>query len=339
MKIAMLHGPRDLRIDEVELDTENLGEHDVWVQTEISALKIGTDRGNYEGAEHVPGAPQQSPRWVGDSNLGIVKGVGNAVTRLKVGDRVVSRKFHQSEYMAPESGPENLVKVPGNVASEDAVWSHLYALSYHCYQKAMFVPGEYVAVVGLGVLGLGAVAVGSQIGARVIGLGNSPVRLEMGRKMGAQACFMSDDSDLQSKLGEFTGGIGVDLVILTANPWPAFRAALETVRDNGRVAIVSLLGRGEEQLDFNPLPMNLFYIKGISLIAVSNEAGYLYSHGENRFGGGRQCEFVLSMMDEGRIKPSGLITHRFPYGRMKEAYEMAYSREKNMLGVIFDWRE
>ena len=79
MKIAMLHGPRDLRIEEQPFDTSSFQPHEIWVETRISALKIGTDRGNYEGAERVPGAPDY-PRWVGDSNLGIVRGVGSAVT-------------------------------------------------------------------------------------------------------------------------------------------------------------------------------------------------------------------------------------------------------------------
>ena len=71
MKIAMLHGPRDLRIEEHDLDT-TLGLTQVHARTEISAFKIGTDRGNYEGAEPVAGAPDY-PRWVGDSNLGVVE--------------------------------------------------------------------------------------------------------------------------------------------------------------------------------------------------------------------------------------------------------------------------
>ena len=50
MKIVILHGSRDLRIEEQPLDTEELKPNEVWVETEISALKIGTDRGNYEGA-------------------------------------------------------------------------------------------------------------------------------------------------------------------------------------------------------------------------------------------------------------------------------------------------
>ena len=256
MKKAILHGPRDLRIEDVPLDTSNLGPHDIWAQTEISALKIGTDRGNYEGAEKVPEAPHY-PRGVGDSNLGIVRGVGSQVTRFEVGDRVASKEEHQSEWVADESRP--IVKVPDEVSSEDAVWSHLYTLSGLCYWKANFQPGENVAVGGVGVLGLGAIALGPLMGARVVAVANSEIRLEMAEKMGAHAGFLSSAPDLQAKLDEFTRGAGIDLVILTANPWPAYRTSMEIVRPNGRVSVVSLLGRGEGALDFNPLPMEWFY--------------------------------------------------------------------------------
>ena len=343
MNTAILHGPRDLRIEEQSLDTENLGPDDVWVETEITALKIGTDRGNYEHAEHVPGSPD-FPRVVGDSGLGVVRGVGSAVTRFQVGDRVVAGMNHQSEIVIPQWS--RIVKVPDNVHSEDAVWANLYALSALCYRKAHFQPGEIVAVVGLGVLGMGAVALGLLFGARVVGLGNSPIRLEMAEHMGAHAVYMSDDPDLPAKLDTFTDGDGIDLVILTANPWPAYRTSMEIVRDNGRVAIVSLLGRGEPPLDFNPLAMEWFYFKGISLIAVNGPAGYLYpdsSHDgaqtQDRFSMNRATANVLSLMADGLLEPKRLVTHRLPYTRMVEAYEMAYRREKTMLGVIFQWKD
>ena len=337
MKVAMLRGPRDLRIEEHPLDTSNLKPRELWVKTEITALKIGTDLGNYEGAEKVPGSPD-FPRWVGDSNLGIVRGVGADVTDFKVGDRVVSRAVHQSEWVGDESA--SVVKVPDAVASEDAVWAHLYTLSGLCYRKAQFEPGENVAVIGLGVLGLGAVALGPLFGARVVGLGDSPLRVEMAERMGAHAAYMSDDPDLDARLDEFAGGAGIDLVILAANPWPAYRTAMEIVRPNGRVSIVSLLGRGEQPLDFNPLAMEWFYMKGVTLIAVNGPAGYLYpSSSEDRFGWNRSCEHILSMMADGRLEPKRLNTHRIHYTRIKDAYEMAYRRDKSMLGVIFDWKD
>ncbi len=336
MKIAMLHGPRDLRIEDWDLDADKLADDQIWVETQVTGFKIGTDRGNYEGAEQVPGAPD-FPRCVGDSNLGIVKKIGSAVTRFAVGDRVVSRYPHQSEYIARES--ECIVKVPAGIAAEDAVFSHLYALSALCYHKAHFVAGETVAIVGLGVLGMGAVALGTLFGARVIAVGNSEVRLDMARQMGAHAAVLSADKNLQEKIDAFSRGCGVDLVILTANPWPAYRTAVEIARGDGRVAIVSLPGRGEEPLAFNPLDMRWFYAKGLSLIAVSGRAGDLYPGYKDRFSGERLCAQMLDLMADGKLEPKRLVSHRMHYSKMVEAYEMAYRREKNMLNVVFTWRD
>ncbi len=343
MKIAILHGPRDLRIEEQPLDTHHLQPDEIWVETRISALKIGTDRGNYEGAERVPGAPDY-PRWVGDSNLGIVRGVGSAVTRVQVGDRIITRMPHQSAYITTQDA--SIVKAPPNVSDEDAVYAHLYALSAHCYHKAHFKASETVAVVGLGTLGLGAVAVGPLFGARVVAIGNDAFRMDLAKRMGAHATLLYNDPDLHAKLAEFTDGAGIDLVVLTANPWPAYRTAVEIVRPNGRVSIVSLLGRGEADLDFNPLSMQNFYIKGISLIAVSGPAGYLYPNGSgdprttrDQYTADRTAAHILSLMADGRLEPKRLITHRFHYSEMAKAYEMAYARDKSMLGVIFNWQE
>ena len=338
MKVATLLGPRKLVIEEKDLDTSNLGPHDIWVKTEISGFKIGTDRGNYEGVESMPGAGVEYPRGVGDSNVGIVQAVGGEVTRVKAGDRVHTRGSHVSEFIQDESA--SIVKVPESVDIEDAVWGHLYTLSSLCYRKAFFQPGEFVAVVGLGVLGLGAVALGPLFGARVVAVGNSPIRLGMAEKMGAHATALSDDPDLQDKLDEFTDGHGIDLVILTANPWPAYRTSCEIVRDGGRVSIVSLLGRGEPPLDFNPLYTGYFYNKGIHLVAVNGQAGYMYP--------GLQpverpwdewCAHLFSLMASGDLEPKQLITHRLNYSEMVNAYEMAYHREKSMLLVTFDWRD
>ncbi len=343
MKRVILRGPRDMIIEDFEVNTSNLGPHDMYVETEITALKLGTDRGNWEGEASIPGAPNEFPRWVGDSNLGKVMAVGSEVTRFKVGDRIVSQQHHQSGFICPEWGDSEapaLVRVPEGVSSEDAVYTHLYSLSGFCYRRAQFRPGEYVAVVGVGLLGLGAVALGPIYGAQVAAIANSPIRLEMAKKMGAHGGFLSDDPDLKAKLDEFTLGNGVDLVILTANPWPAYRTACEIVRKSGRISIVALSGRGEADLDFNPLWTGYFWDKGISLIAASGEAEDTYpGETDQRWSRERRGEHILGLMADGRLQPSKLITHRMHYSEIVSAYEMMETRNKNMLGVVFDWTD
>jgi hypothetical protein len=97
-------------------------------------------------------------------------------------------------------------------------------------------------------------------------------------------------------------------------------------------------------------PISIFlynlYIKGISLIAVSGPAGYLYPNTtsdprltDDRYAADRNAAHVLSLVADGRLEPKRLITHRFHYGEMAKAYEMAYRREKSTLGVIFTWQD
>ena len=139
------------------------------------------------------------------------------------------------------------------------------------------MPCETVAVVGLGVLGLAAVGTGGAPSeGRVIALGNSSIRLEMAREMGAHLALMSDDPDLEAKIQAFAPETGVDLVVLTANPWPAFRVAAQVVRKNGRITFLSLPGRGEPALDFNPLALE-----------------WVSRQGSDPQVGGRECSLCL----------------------------------------------
>ena len=79
------------------------------------------------------------PDGSGTATWGFVRGIGSEVTRVQVGDRVVTRQPHQSEYITDESA--SIVKVPDGVHPEDAVYTHLYALSGHLLSaKRIFSP-------------------------------------------------------------------------------------------------------------------------------------------------------------------------------------------------------
>lgn len=139
----------------------------------------------------------------------------------------------------------------------------------------------------------------------------------------------------------------VDLVILTANPFPAHKTACEIVRNNGRVGIVALTGRGEPPPDFNPLDMNLFYSKGISLVAITGPEGDMYpaAAGERKpweagyphVTGSKAGRWTMDLIAKGRLKPSNIITHRLSSTDIPKAYEMIYERSKDLLGCVFQW--
>ena len=330
MKIAILKKAYCIEIQEAKLKND-LEPDEIRAKTVISALKLGTDRGNFEGAEDVPGAPTY-PRWVGDSNLAIVEEIGSNVQQFKVGDKVIAQLPHQSEWIASENS--NVCVVPEGIKDEDAVWATLYSLSGFCYTKGGFIPGENVAVVGLGILGLGAIALGPIYGAnKTIAIGNSEIRNKMAESVGADHSVLSDDKNLEEKLNEFTNNEGIDLVILTANPWDAYISSLKSVRSGGRIANVALSGRGEEATSFNPFPMEHFYFKGISIIAVSGG----YPTNPRMAIWKTRCLSILNLMKKNKLNPSILNTHRMNYTKIPEAYDLMTKRDKQMLGVIFDW--
>ena len=330
MKIAILKKAYCIEIQEAKLKND-LEPDEIRAKTVISALKLGTDRGNFEGAEDVPGAPTY-PRWVGDSNLAIVEEIGSNVQQFKVGDKVIAQLPHQSEWIASENS--NVCVVPEGIKDEDAVWATLYSLSGFCYTKGGFIPGENVAVVGLGILGLGAIALGPIYGAnKTIAIGNSEIRNKMAESVGADHSVLSDDKNLEEKLNEFTNNEGIDLVILTANPWDAYISSLKSVRSGGRIANVALSGRGEETTSFNPFPMEHFYFKGISIIAVSGG----YPTNPRMAIWKTRCLSILNLMKKNKLNPSVLNTHRMNYTKIPEAYDLMTKRDKQMLGVIFEW--
>jgi len=85
--------------------------------------------------------------------------------------------------------------------------------------------------------------------------------------------------------------------------------------------------------------MEHFYIKGISLIAISGTDAHLFPSPGAPAGQGRHGHHMLKLMADGKLEPKRLVTHRLHYTQIVEAYEMALRREKSMMNVVFDWSD
>ncbi len=322
MKQAILYGAGDLRIEERPLDVDGLKDDQVYVETEVTALSTGTDLGNYLGrSTEVPGAPDY-PRPVGYSNVGVVRQVGSSVRHLCPGQRVFSMKPHLSAYIAEPI--DLLVAVPDGVSSEQASLAYLTQLG-----MAAMRAGESVAVVGLGVIGLATVGIARAMGARVIGVANSSLRADAATALGAQRAYI---------VGDGPPPADVDVVVLTANPWSAFRLSLDMARHGGRISVLGFPGRGEAAPDFNPLDAKWFYGKQLTLIGAGFSPRTECPPGEIRFNLRRNLEYIFALMAAGSLCLDPIITHRIPAERMQEAYELAKQHSKSLIAAVFDWR-
>ena len=327
MKQAILYGAGDLRIEERGLDPEHLQPEQVYVETEVTALSTGTDLGNYLGnSTDIPGAPDY-PRAVGYSNVGVVRAVGTDAGSLQVGQRVFSLKPHQSAYIAHRS--EMLAPVPDGVSSEQASLAYLAQLGMAAMRHARYESGESVAVVGLGVIGLGTVAIARAMGATVTAVANSPVRAKSASEVGAHHVYVTGDGEPPSD---------IDVVVLTANPWSAFRLSVEMARRGGRISILGFPGRREPLPNFNPLDPTWFYGKQLTLIGAGFSPRVECQPAELRFNLRRNLEYLFSLMASGAVCLEPIITHRIPAEHMRDAYELAKQHSKSLIAAVFDWR-
>jgi threonine dehydrogenase-like Zn-dependent dehydrogenase len=327
---AILYGARDLRFVEETLLNE-LGPHQVFVQTEVTALSTGTDLANYDGrSEELPNAPSY-PRAVGYSNVGVVAHVGTSVTRFSPGDRVFSTRPHQSAYVADET--DLLVKVDQRVDAEQASLAYLTHLGASALRKVHYQAGESVLVIGLGVIGLCATALASSLGACVEAVANHPHRRELAKAMKAQQAWDATNFDRSCVFA----GRGADVIVLTANTWAAYRTALEAAAPSGRIALLGFPGRAQPQPDFNPLDAHWIYGKQLTVAGAGATPRVECPPEDIRFNLRRSLEDIFSRLADKRMDFAPLISHRIPAASMRDGYEMAVAHDKSLTAAIFLW--
>ena len=332
IKKATLYGAGDLRMDEEAFDPTLLGAEQVLVRTLATGFSTGTDLANYLGrSTELPGAPDY-PRAVGYSNIGVVWMTGSGVHGWQPGDRVFSLKPHCSAYVANEQ--EFLVRVPATLDPDQVSLAYLVNLGLSALRTVDYQTGERVAVVGLGVIGLCAIALCKAVGASGVAIANDAVRSALATRLGAMAAYRAGSFEPKSVFE----GHGADIVILTANSWDAYRASVDMARYGGRVSVLGFPGRGQEPPDFNPLDPKWFYGKQLTLKGAGFAPRAECGPADIRFNLRRNLTAIFEWMAAGTLDLAPIISHRFPFDRMRDAYELAREHSKELTAAVFDWR-
>lgn len=336
MQKLMLHGARDLRLEEVPLPT-TLGPTQVRLQTEITGVSTGTERTLYtcenpHWSEMIRGP---LPYDMGYNNIGIITEVGTQVTRFHVGDRVYSIAPHTTEDIFEEEGV--IAKVPAGVDAEDAVFTHLMSLGLHALRRGDFTPGTRVAVIGMGVIGLCTVAVAKAVGAQVLAVGRGAARLAVAQQFGADVVLDAEAPEFAEAAAAFGGADGVDIAVLIGSTWSAMRSACEIVRHGGTVSLIGFPGVDEPITEFNPFDTAWFYQKQLTYASVSFVPRKPYPVHEVRWTLVRNYEYLLYLMQQGKLSVRAMITDRVPYTEYKAMYERIADGDRDLIGLIFEW--
>lgn len=232
-------------------------------------------------------------------------------------DGVFGEYFHVNEADA------NLALLPGSLDPAAAVMlSDMVPTGFHGVELADVQFGDSVCVVGIGPVGLMAVAGAALRGAgRLIAVGSRPNCVEAARFYGATDIVNYRDGDIVAQVMDLTRGRGVDRVIVAGGDNDTFIQAVEMVRPGGRIGNVNYLGSGD-------------YVR-VPRVEWGCGMGHKTIAGGLMPGGRLRMEKLASLMETGRLDTSRLLTHRFNgFDHMEEALMLMKDKPRDLIKPV-----
>ncbi len=260
-------------------------------------------QGKYQFKPEMPFSP-------GGEVAGVVKEIGEGVTRVKPGDRVIA--FNTWGGFAEEMvvDADRTIPMPASMDFIPAAAFVLtYGTSYHALKdRAEIKAGETLLVLGAaGGVGLAAIQLGKAMGARVIAAASSVEKLKVCRDNGADETINYGSDDLRARVKGITAGKGVDVVYDPVGG-PYSEPALRDMAWKGRFLVVGFAAG-----DIPKVPLNLTLLKGCSIVGVFWGA---FTKNEPEHNRENNWE-LMAMYAAGKIKPH--IHATYPLEQAAEA--------------------
>jgi predicted dehydrogenase/threonine dehydrogenase-like Zn-dependent dehydrogenase len=252
-----------------------------------------------------------APIALGYCNAGIVIEVGAGESPFRVGDRVVCNGFHADIV----SVPQNLVAhIPEGVDFDDAPFAIIGAVGLQGIRLSQATFGEFVVVIGLGLIGLLTIQLLKAAGCRVIGYDLDRAKAELGSQLGVE-CYSCSNTIFQELILRLTEGVGADKVIICASS-----KAVTLINDAALIcrkkAAIVLVGSVPIEID-----RSVFYKKELSFqVSCSYGPGRYENLYDNtaldvpphfvRWTAKRNIEAVIASIKAGQLQVKPLITQR-----------------------------
>ena len=334
MKALVYHGPNRKSWDEVP-DPQLVDGTDAIVQVDTTTI-CGTDLHILKG--DVPAVT--AGRILGHEGVGTVIQVGSSVRNHAVGDRVIiscisscgvcayCRSGNPSHCLAEEGAAgigwilghlidgtqaemvripfadNSLHRVPDHVTDEAALLlSDIFPTGFEIgVQYGRVQPGDTVAVVGAGPVGLAVIATAGLYGAaQIVAIDLDESRLDLAKQVGATHCINSGAKDWKEQVLALTDGYGVDVAVEAVGVPATFEMCIQLVRPGGSVANVGVHGK--------PVQLNLqdLWIKNINIsMGLVNTT---------------TLGMLLKLVAQQKLPVEKFVTHRFDLHDVVNAYE------------------
>ena len=254
----------------------------------------------------------------GSEMSGVVKEVGEGVSNVKPGDRVMAVTTYGSFAEEVKTEAQRLLPIPqGMDFSSAAAFLLTYGTSDHALRdRGQLEAGETLLVLGAaGGVGVAAIEIGKALGARVIACASSADKLAVCREHGADEAINYADEDLRERIKQITGGKGVD-VVYDAVGGAYTELALRSTAWRGRLLVIGFAA-GE----IPKIPLNLTLLKGCSIVGVF--WGDWARREPQPFGA--SLRQLGKWYAEGKLKPH--VSASFPLERAADALKLMAERK------------
>ena len=211
----------------------------------------------------------------------------------------------QAEYVRVPFADTSTHRVPEGVTDEQMVMlADILPTSYEVgKQNGKVRPGDVVAIVGAGPIGLAAILTAKLYSpCHVVSIDVADARLEAARKFGADTVVNTKYQSARTVIDELTGGLGADVVMEAVGVPETFEEAVGLVRPGGHVANIGVHGK--------PATLHLedIWIKNLTITT-----GLVDTHSTPQ---------LIKLVASHQLDTSEMITHRFPLNDMETAYEV-----------------
>jgi threonine dehydrogenase-like Zn-dependent dehydrogenase len=342
MRGIVFHAPYDVRVETVP-DPRLWDPRSAVVRVTRASI-CGSDLHVVHGT-----VPIEPGVVIGHECVGVVEEVGGDVRRFRKGDRVIvpgvlgcgdcapCRRGYpvgcltflnkvygfssalpggQAELIGVPNADVNLWPSPAELTDEQVLFlTDILPTGYYAAENAHIQPGQTVAIIGCGPVGLSALLSAQLFGpAIVLAIDRIGYRVDAARRYGAVGIDASTE-DVRQRVLEATDGQGAHAVIEAVGAAETVHLAFDLVRTGGTVSVVGVL----IQQDF-AFPMGTAFMKDLTFrIGLVNVPRYIPT--------------LLPLIRSGRLDPTALISHHLPLSEGERAYRLFDQREDGCLKV------
>ncbi len=337
MKAAVFYGPRDVKVEEV--DKPQIQDNEILIKVKACGI-CGSDLHMYKLNLFSPMLcrPLKKGGIPGHEFSGEIVEVGSKVKGFKEGDKVVAlTNGGMAEYI-PVTIVDgfNVIKIPPGVSYEEAATLEPIANSYHAMMKCEIPKGANVVIFGAGAIGLGIIQCLKALDVplnKIIVIDLSDYRLDIAKKLGADAVINAKETDPQKKVMELVGTDplsrlpimqtpNVDIVYdcvgyMKEHKGPlVLQQAINMVRElTGTIVIHGIFE--------DTISLEMLFVIGKE---VTIKGSFAFTRSE--------LEKSLELIRNKKIDRSLIISHEFSLDDAKEAFETQCNTNKSVKVLI-----